>query len=322
MDKNTDKKVLLPEEVAETGLSFLEERGYVIKRSNKESLDELKRDIADCDALLLRTMQCPAELIDSGKKLKVIGRHGVGTDNIDLEAARGKGVVVTYTPQANSGSVAEHTLALILGTAKNIGRCDRGMHRGDFALRSRIKGVDLEGKTLGVIGLGKIGRLTAIKAARGFDMKVIGYDPYIGKCGFPEEVEYTDEWSYVFGASDFITVHIPATKDTVGLIGEKEFSMMKKSAFFINVSRGTIADEEALVGALERGEIAGAGLDVYAQEPPSPENPLFRLENVVLTPHNASLTFEAMDRMSLHAAQGIHEVLSGHDPTWKVDLPS
>lgn len=321
MEQNGGKKVLLPEEVAESGLAFLAEKGYAIKRSNKDSLDELKRDIADCDALFLRTMQCPGELINAGKKLKVIGRHGVGTDNIDLEAARERGVTVTYTPQANSGSVAEHTLALILSAAKNIGRCDRAMHGGDFAIRSRIRGVDLEGKTLGVIGLGKIGRLTAKKAVQGFAMNVVGYDPYIEKSGVPEKVEYTDDWAYLFGTSDFITVHIPAAKDTVGLIGEKDFSMMKKTAFLINVSRGSIVDEGALIRALKTGAIAGAGLDVYAQEPPSAENELLGLENVVLTPHNASLTVEAMDRMSLHAAQGIYEVLSGQEPTWKVDFP-
>ncbi len=314
------KKVLLPQEVADGGIEYLEERNYQIVRGNSACLEKLKRDIEDCDALLLRTMECPAELINAGKKLKVISRHGVGTDNIDLAAAKKKGVVVTYTPAANSGSVAEHTMTLILASAKNLSMCDRSMRAGDFKVRDRIRGLDLENKILGIIGLGKIGRLTAEKAYRGFTMRILGYDPYVKEDELPEFIERAADLHDLFKEADFISVHIPATKDTYNLIGEKELAMMKKTAFLVNVARGSVVDEAALIAALKNNTIRGAALDVYEKEPPDPDNEVLSLDNVILTPHNASLTEEAMDRMALHAAQGIHEVLSGNAPTWEVDL--
>jgi D-3-phosphoglycerate dehydrogenase len=153
-------------------------------------------------------------------------------------------------------------------------------------------------------------------------MKVIGYDPFLAASAFPEEIEKIDDWDEIFRTADFISVHIPATPETRDSISVNEFGLMKETAYFINAARGEVVDEAALISALEKGQIAGAGLDVFDPEPPAKDNPLFKMENVILTPHNAALTAECMKRMALHAAQGIHDVLSGAKPQWPVNNPA
>ena len=315
-------KVLIPQDVMEEGKDFLREKGYEIKMGSGITVEDIKRDVEDCDAILARTAPFPAEVMEAGKKLRVIGRHGVGVDNIDVKRAEELGIYVTNAPESNSNTVAEHAIGLIAALAHNIVRSDKAFRAGDFEIRNRVKGCDLEGKVLGVLGMGKIGRLVAKKAFHGLSMKVVGYDPYLKAEDFPEEITKIDDWDDIFKTADFLTVHIPATPQTSKSIGSHEFELMKESAYIINAARGEVVDEAALIKALQDGVIAGAGLDVFEEEPPAKDHPFFAMENVIVTPHNAALTTECMIRMATHAAQGIHEVLTGQKPTWPVNHPA
>jgi len=299
-------KVLIPQDVAKEGKTYLRDRGYEIKMGQGITAEQMKEDVVDCDAILARTAPFPAEVLKAGTKLRVIGRHGVGVDNIDVKQATEQGIIVTYTPNANCNTVAELAVGFIIALGRNIVRCDKAMRSGDFEIRNRLKGMDLEGKTLGVIGLGKIGRLVRT-----------GHECY--------RLRSFSQSRGLPGRSrqgDFISLHIPSTEETKHSIGKREFEMMKPSAYLINTARGDLIVEEELISALQNGEIGGAGLDVFEQEPPPQDHPLFALDNVILTPHNAALTTECMVRMALTAAQGIHEVLSGQKPTYPVNDPA
>ncbi len=314
-------KVLIPQDISEEGKVYLRERGYEIKMGSGATVEAIKADVVDCDAILARTAPFPAEVLEAGKKLKVVARHGVGVDNIDLEKAEELGIYVTNAVESNSNTVAELTLGFIIALGRNMVVCDKATRAGDFEIRNRLKLMDLEGKTVGVLGMGKIGRLVANKAHYGLNMKIIGYDPYLEAKDFPKEVEKVEQWDDLFKNSDFISVHIPATAKTKKSIGMKEFKLMKDTAFFINAARGEVVNEPELVKALQDGIIGGAGLDVFEQEPPQNDHPFFALDNVILTPHNAALTKECMIRMATHAAQGIDEVLTGKTPSWPVNKP-
>jgi D-3-phosphoglycerate dehydrogenase len=313
--------VLIPQDVAEEGKRYLRERGYVIRMGSGIAADTLKKEVEECDAILVRTAPLTADVLRAAKKLRVIAKHGIGVDNIDVAAATERGIYVTYAPLSNAATVAEHTLGLMIALAKNLVRCDKACRSGDFTTRHTLPGMDLEGKTLGLIGLGRIGSMVAKKAALGLDMKVIGYDPHVAPEKVAAPVERTADREQVFRIADFISLHVPATPETKKIVGKREFALMKPTAYLINASRGEVVDEAALVEALQRNEIAGAGLDVFEQEPPSADNPLFRLESVIVTPHNAALTREATTRMALHAAIGIDEVLSGKKPSWPINAP-
>jgi D-3-phosphoglycerate dehydrogenase len=277
--------------------------------------------VEDCDGILARVAPYTAEVLRAGKELKVIARYGVGVDCVDLKVAKELGIWVTNAPLSNAITVAEHTMGLVIACAKNIVKCDVEFRHGDFDIRNKLIGMDLNGKTLGIIGLGRIGSRVAKQAIQGFDMKVIGYDPYISKDQVMPEIEFTQDREYLFKNSDIVTLHLPATEESKKGVGKKEFEMMKASAYLINCSRGEVVDEEALYEALRQKKIAGAGLDVFEQEPPAKDNKLFELENVIVSPHNAGVSRESSARMSLHAAQGIDEVLSGKKPTWPVICP-
>ena len=310
-------KVLIPQDITDPGKSYLRERGYEVVIGTGTDEQTIQREVSGCDAILVRTASITRAVMEAAPALKVIGRHGIGVDNIDMEAAHQRGVTVTFAPTSNANSVAEHTMMLLLECARNacaVAEEFRG--KGDFEVRNRLKGVDLEGKTLGLIGLGRIGRLVARKAAHGFAMSVIGYDPFVKEEDAPAEMAVAASVEEVLEKADFVSLHMPATKDTKGSFGIKQFSMMKPSAFFINAARGEIVREDELIQALNEGVIRGAALDVFVKEPPDVDNPLLSMPNVIATPHNAALTREAMDRMGLHAAIGIDEVLSGKAPTW------
>ena len=313
-------KVLIPQDISPAGKQFLNEKGYKIKMGSGISVETLKEEVQDCHAILALTAPFPREVLEAGKLLKVIGRHGVGTDNIDVGAATELGIYVTNAPQSNATSVAEHTIGLIIATARNLVRCDAAMRKGNFEIRNQIPGTDIGGKVLGLIGLGRIGKLVARKAAAGLEMKVIGYDPYIDSTAAPE-VEFIDSIEALLQQADFVSLHLPANQTTVGLIDKSKLLMMKPSAYLINVARGGLVKEDDLAEILSQGRIAGAALDVFTEEPPDPSNPLLKLDNVTVTPHNAALTRECMDRMAVHAARGIDEVLSGKTPTWPVNSP-
>ncbi|MBN1837643.1 MAG: phosphoglycerate dehydrogenase, partial [Spirochaetales bacterium] len=195
------------------------------------------------------------------------------------------------------------------------------LRRGVFRVRTRLFGTDLAGKRLGIVGLGRIGRRVAVKAA-GLDMEVLACTRTPPREGIPEGVSRLCGWEELFRTADFVSLHLPLTPQTQGCVGRRELEWMKPSAAFINTARGQLVDEQALVAALEAGRIAGAGLDVFAQEPPPEDHPLLRLDNTVLTAHSAALTHECLARMAVHAARGIDEVLSGREPTWPVNRPA
>lgn len=314
-------KVLIPQDIVEEGKAYLRDRGYEIKMGKGITVEQIKEDVVDCDAILARTTPFPAEVLEAGNKLRVVGRHGVGVDNIDVKRATELGIYVTNARESICDTVAELVVGLIIALGRNMVRGDKAVRANDFEIRNRLKGIDLKGKTLGILGLGKIGQQVALKAHHGLSMNIIGYDPFLKASECPEEVVKVDDCDEIFKKSDFISVHIPSTKDTKRSIGKREFEMMKPSAYFINTARGDIVNEKELISVLDNKGIAGAGLDVFEQEPPAQDHPLYALDNVILTPHNASLTTECMIRMAVTAAQGIHEVLSGQKPTYPVNDP-
>jgi len=314
-------KVLIPQDVSKVGKDYLLERGYEIKMGKSITVEQMIKDVEDCDAILARTAMFPADVLRAGKKLKVIARHGVGVDNIDLKTAEELGIWVTNAPLSNANSVAEHTIGFIIASARNFVRCDKEFKAGNFEIRNKLNGYDLEGKILGLIGLGRIGTMVAKKASLGLDMKVVGYDPYLTQDDVIPQIELINDWEYVFKNSDFISLHMPATEKTKGIVGMKEFEMMKSTAYFINCARGEVVNEPDLIEALKTNKIAGAALDVFSVEPLPKDSPLFGLDNLIITPHNAALTKEATMRMALHAAIGIDEVLSGKRPSWPVNNP-
>jgi len=315
-------QVLIPQDVAQPGKDYLRERGHEIKMGSGITAEAIATDVVDCDAILARTAPFPAKVLEAGKKLKVISRHGVGYDNIDVARATELGIWVTFAPESNANTVAEHTIGCILTLARNFIQLDRETRAGNWGIRDKLLGTDLAGKVLGIVGLGKIGRRVAQKASHGLDMKVVAYDPFLKQEQMAEFATPVMSMDDVFSVADFVTLHIPGGASTRGIVGKKMFALMKKTAFFINASRGDVVAEAALIEALRNGAIAGAAIDVYEKEPPQKDNPLMSMSNVLLTPHNASQTRECMIRMALHAAQGIDEVLSGKRPTWPVNDPA
>lgn len=316
------KTVLIPEDVAEEGKAYLRERGYTIRMGRGTEKALLLEDVADVDAILFRNEAYDAEILEAAKQVKVISRHGVGVDKVDLSKAEELGIWVTNGPYSNSNSVSEMTLAFMLALARKLVAFNKASHDADFEMRKRIMGMGLEGKTLALLGLGKIGRLVAQKAYFGFSMQVVAYDPFTKEQDFPSYVGKLDSFDEAFRVGDFVSVHIPATRTNNKSITIEQFRLMKHSAYFMNLARGELVVESDLVQALQQGMLAGAALDVLEHEPFEKDNPLLALDNVLLTPHVASHTKECLGTMALHAAQGIDEVLSGHRPTWAANNPS
>lgn len=308
-----DKKVLIWQDITDPGKRFLRERGYTLVMDG----DDMVSAARDCDAILARTAKYPRTLIEQCPKLKVIARHGVGYDNIDVAACTERGITVCIAATANALSVAEHTMAMMLECAKGLQRIQEAFSKGDWEVRNQNRAFELNGKVLGLLGCGRIGTLTARMAAHGFGMEVIAYDPYAPT--LPDDVVRIADRDALFKKSDFVSLHLPANEDTRKAVGARELSLMKPSAFLINCARGMVLDEAALIQALKTGAIAGAALDVFDPEPPARDSELFELENCLLTPHCAAQTTEAADRMSLHAAQEIDRVLSVQKPLWPVN---
>jgi D-3-phosphoglycerate dehydrogenase len=255
------------------------------------------------------------EALQAADRLKVIARYGVGVDNVDLPAVREKGIVLTNTPGANSVSVAELALALILSLARQIPEAAEAVHQGKWP---RLTGVSLEGKTIGLLGLGAIGKQLARRLA-GFDCRILAHDPFadaefardhqIGLAGLDE----------VVSESDFVSLHLPLLAETRGMVNQEFLSKMKKGSFLINTSRGEVIDEAALLQALQSGHLRGAGLDAFIKEPPDPENPLLGLPQVIATPHLGAQTDGATSNMGWFALRDCLAVLRGDDPVYRVD---
>lgn len=312
-------KVLIPLDITQAGKDYLTSHGYDYKVGSSTEEEVVAKEIADCDALLIRTSKVTRHIMESAKNLKVIGRHGVGVDNIDLEAATELGIQVTNGPTSNADSVAEHTVALLLACGHHILQMNHYARHNQWEMRDAIKLNQASGKTLGLIGYGRIGQAVAQKCALGLSMNVIAYSPSIASKKLPPYITAAASMEEVLEQADYVSLHLPATEKTKHSINQDAFARMKSTAYLLNTARGEVVHEGDLYTALSTGVIAGAGLDVLETEPPTPDHPLFSLDNLVLSPHYGALSHGAFDNMGLHAAQGIHEVLSGQTPTWPVN---
>ena len=313
------QKILIVQPIHERGVRVFDER-FDVRVASDPSVATVLKEIRGVAGVVVRTAPFPGEIIEAADALKVIGRHGVGVDNIDVKAATEKGIVVVYTPNANATSVAEHTITAIGALAKRAVSYDRATREGRWEIRNSYKAVDLDGKILGLVGIGRIGSMVARRAAAAYNMKVIAFDPYIR----PETadrmgVSLLARMDDVFRQADVVSLHTPLTPETRGLVNEAKLRLMKPTSFLINFSRGEVVDEKALCMALRSGVIAAAAIDVYDPEPPLRDNPLFALENILLSPHSAALTEECVIRMATGAAEGIVDVLSGKKPQYIVN---
>jgi len=312
------KKVLLGQKIHEDSIKLLKDNAVEVIISPSPDAEVVKKYIKDADGIIVRTStKLSRETIFAANKLKVIGRTGVGVDNVDIEAASEKNIPVCNTPEANTQTVAEHTVSFILALAKGLRIVDRAVREGNWKIRHDYITIDISKKTLGLVGFGKIGKATAKKCYDAFSMNIIAYDPFL-----PENVEVDfpykllDRLEEIFEQSDFVSLHMPHTKENHHLINKNLLLKMKNKAYLINTSRGGMVDEQALAEIISEGRIAGAALDVFEDEPPEKDNPLLGLEEVILSPHSAALTKESSRRMAMHAAEGVLDVLEGRKPKW------
>ena len=312
-------RILVADPLAEDGLERLRRAGEVTV-VNKLSETELIERIPDFDALVVRSeTKVTAPVLEAGRRLRVVGRAGVGVDNIDVAAATRKGILVVNAPRGNIVAAAEHTIALLFALARSVPQADASVKRGEWT-RSKFIGTEIRGKTLGVIGLGNVGSEVA-KRAHGLEMEVVAYDPVVSVERaelFNVELVALNE---LLGRSDFITVHVPLVEANRHLIGARELAMLKPTARLINTARGGIVDEAALCEALESGRLAAAAADVFEHEPAG-ESPLFRLPNFIATPHIAASTIEAQASVAFDVAEEVAAVLAGDLPRYAVNAPA
>ena len=307
--------VFVPEGLSSSGLALLQQHCDCIVPP-PDQREQQWPSLYESDGVILRNARVTADDLEKPNRLKVIAKHGAGVDNIDIPAATAKGIPVVYTPTAPTVPVVEFTLGLMLSLARKLVDCDKAVREGRFRERLTFLGLEFEGKTLGVIGLGEIGRRVARAAVGGLGMRVVGYDPYVSPENYDGPATLVDSLEALLGQSEIVTLHVPLTSGTHHLINEQTLRAMKPGSMIVNTSRGSVIDEKALMAALEDGRLGGAALDVFEQEPLPKDHPLCRLPNVLLTPHVASATPEAMDRMSLGAAQGVLDVLQGRTPKY------
>jgi D-3-phosphoglycerate dehydrogenase len=308
------KKVLYIQPLHKSGMDKLSEK-YEVIIANNENKEHLKSIIPDVNAIVTRLTVIDKELITAGKNLEAIAKHGIGVDNIDVEAATERNITVLTTGNANSLSVAEHAFFAMGAMCKRITYFDDQMRKGNWKSRDTLGSKDMTGKLLGIIGLGNIGSNVAKMAKEGFGMQVEVYDPYadqeaVVSLGY----KYVKDVDTICREADFITVHVPLNDDTKNLIDKRRLSMMKSTACLVNFARGGIVNEKDLYEALKNKTIATAALDVFEEEPLSLASPLLELDNVVLSPHCATFSEDSRIRMSLQVAEGVDDVLSGRAP--------
>jgi D-3-phosphoglycerate dehydrogenase len=315
-------KILISDKLANEGIDILKAvKEFKVDCKYDLSAEELKTSIKKYDALIVRSAtKVSADVINAADNLKFIGRAGVGLDNVDLKAATQKGIVVMNTPAGNTTSTAEHTFSMILALARNVPQAYASMRAGKWD-RNKFSGVELYGKTLGIVGFGRIGS-TVAKFAKSFGMNVVVFDPYLS-------LEVTQQRGVdmipledVLKKADFITFHIPKTDETSNLISEKEFGLMKKSVRLINCARGGIIDENALATALEKGQIGGCALDVFEKEPLPKDSPLLKFDNCVMTPHLGASTSEAQINVAIEIAETMRDALLGRGIINAANFPS
>lgn len=320
IDSAARPRVLVAERIAAAGIAALE-AACDVEVADGWDAEQLRARIAEFDAIVVRSAtKVTAELIEAGTRLRVIGRAGVGVDNVDLDAASRRGIVVVNAPTSNVLSVAEHCLGLMLALARNVARGDATLRRGEWH-RSKLGGVELAGRTLVLLGMGRIGQLVA-ERARAFDMHVVGYDPFLPRERFQRlGVECAPTLEQALAQADVLSLHMPLTPETRGMIGERELSMLPPGAMVVNTARGPLVDLDALDAALDGGTLGGAALDVFPTEPPPP-HPLFERTNVLVTPHLAASTREAQDRAGEQVAEQVVAALGGGVVTSAVNIPA
>ena len=311
-------KVLVKERIADSGIALLDE-DFEVELGLEMSDAELAERIGEFDAILIRSQtQLTRELIERAERLKAIGRAGTGVDNVDVEAATKRGIVVVNAPESNSIAAAEHTLAMALALSRNVPQAHSSLIAGQWE-RSRFGGNELYGKTLGVIGFGRIGQLVA-KRALAFDMEVLAHDKFVSGERFRElGVEGVDTTDELYARAEIITIHLPKTAETVGWIDAEAIAKMRDGVRIVNCARGELVDLDAVEAGLESGKVAGAALDVFPEEPFT-EHPLFERENVVVTPHLGASTAEAQDRAGVVTAQQVRAALAGGVVTNAVNI--
>lgn len=311
-------RVLIPQPILPAGYEYLRKHGYEAVDGRGFTEEDIITDIRDCDALIVRTARITRQIFDAAPKLKILARHGAGYDGVDLAAAREHGVLVCTAGGANAISVAELTIFYMLYCSRNFKKV-QNLYLQDYRqAKMGVPKTELEGKTLGLVGLGNIGKLVAQKAALGFDMTVLAYDPFAKGAGLPDYIRMVEDRDEIFKRSDYVSLHVPATTETVHSVSDREFGLMKPTAYLINAARGSIVDEAALYRALQEEKIAGAGLDVLEQEPIAPSNPLVAMDNVLTAPHIGGATKEASSRSSVACAQAIDDFFSGRTPKFVV----
>jgi D-3-phosphoglycerate dehydrogenase len=313
------RKVVVTEPIDNHGRELLKSETEVIylPELSGRTLPEVIKEV---HGIAVRVSQISADLLAQADNLMVVAKHGVGYDNIDVEAATQRRIIVINTPEANAESVAEHNLGLMLSISKKICTADRALRQDQLKRKEDYIGVELKDKKLGVIGLGRVGSELAHKCKAAFNTDIIAYDPYIPKEKAAQQ-GYTkvDKVDELLREADYVVICVPLTKETDNLIGKRELGLMKANAFLINSSRGGIVDEAALYDHLEQGKIAGAALDVFLKEPPPADHPLLSLDNFIGTPHIGGATAEAMRRMAITVAEEILRVFRGERPKYPVN---
>lgn len=306
------RKVLLIDRIHSDGEALLNDHpGFELEVVVAPSDGELMERVAEVDAIMLRNAQLPERAIAAAPRLAVISRHGVGCDNIAVAAASARGIPVAITAEANAQSVAEHTLMMLLGLAKDLFWYHRQTGADFNEARNTARAFDIQGRTILILGVGRIGRRVA-RICRAFGMEVLGYDPYL----YAEDLEARDckpvsDWRAVLPQVDVLTIHTPKTEETLGMVDAAALEALPNHALVLNCARGGLVQEEALEAALLAGSIRGAGIDVFIDEPPPPDHPLLGLDNVILSPHSAAATAEGLQRMGLACAQAVIDHFQG-----------
>lgn len=320
-DQPTRLKILVKEKLADTGVDLLREH-FDVDLGDSWSDEEFRARIGDYQGILIRSAtKMTEEYIALGTSLRVIGRAGVGVNNVDVPAATRRGIVVANAPQSNVVTAAEHTMALLMALARNVPQADASLKAGKWE-RSKFGGVEVYEKTLGVVGFGRIGQLVA-ERAKGFGMKVVAYDPFVGAERYRDlGVEKAESSEDVYKVADFLTIHLPVTPETNGWLNAEAFGQMKDGVRVINCARGELVDDAALQAALDSGKVAGAALDVFPSEPIT-DYPLFDgYPQVVVTPHLGASTAEAQDRAGVQTAEQVIAALTGGTVTTAVNIPA
>ena len=313
-------KILLPQEIMSEGRKLLEDAGHTIIEGRGFETEDVLADMKEYqpDAMIVRITPITREVIESNPNLKVIVRHGAGFDALDVKACHDNGVQALYAPVANSTSVAETAILLMLECSRNVTVLHKTWVTDFYKAKLKVRKNTLSGKTLGIIGCGNIGSRVATRALA-MEMNVLCYDPFKPAKDFPDGVEVVRDINRIFTESDYVSVHTPNTPLTHNMINKETLAMMKPTAFLINTARGGCVDEDALYEACKNGTICGAGLDAIKQEPVDPNLPLLSLDNVIIYPHIGGTTTEAAHRASYFAAMGVEEVYEGKEPTWPIN---